>query len=187
MALLKQANMGLMNTNAQEHMQAQPCLFHWSWFGRVDIQTCHMENCRLPMTMTNDVVCSHEEHRKSKLMFELYVLHLPNMCRHRQIKQSAFDLASSLFLTCCLWHFVCTCLIQKEGIYIISEKLYYWQVKVKHLALRNTPPPIQTSLWDQQHLWMSFAPEPFPPTWSPENPGASMYPWGIPALYWACK
>lgn len=36
-ALLKQANMGLMNTNAQEHMQAQPCLFHWSWFGRVDI------------------------------------------------------------------------------------------------------------------------------------------------------
>lgn len=46
--------------------------------------------------MTNDVVCSHEVHRKSKLMFELYVLHLPNTCRHRQIKQSAFGLASSL-------------------------------------------------------------------------------------------
>lgn len=48
------------------------------------------------MTMTNDVVCSHEVHCKSRLMFELYMLHLPNMCRHRQIKQSAFGLASSL-------------------------------------------------------------------------------------------
>lgn len=131
--------------------------------------------------MTNDAVCSHQVHRKSKLMFELYVLHLPNMCRHRQIKQSALILHPPLI--CCLWHFVCTCLIQKEGIYIISEKLYYWQEKLKYLALKNTPPPIQTSLWDQQHLWMSFAAEPFPPTQSPANSGAIIHSSGIPALY----
>lgn len=58
------------------------------------------------MTMTNDSICSHKVHSQSKLMFELYVLHLPNMCRHRQIKQSAFGLASSLNmlpLTICLY------------------------------------------------------------------------------------
>lgn len=76
-------------------------------------------------------------------------------------KLSSLPLVLHPPLICCPWHFVCTCLIQKEGIYIISEKLYYWEVKVKHLALRNTPPPIQTSLWDQQHPWMSFATEPF--------------------------
>lgn len=50
------------------------------------------------MTMKNGIVCSQEVQRKSKLMFELYMLHLPNICRHRQIKQTAFGLASSLFL-----------------------------------------------------------------------------------------
>lgn len=44
-------------------------------------------------------------------------------------------------LTCRLWHFVCTCLIQKEGIYIISEKLYYWQEKGEALGLEEYPTP----------------------------------------------
>lgn len=99
-------------------------------------------------------------------------------------KLSSLPLVLHPPLICCLWHFVCTCLIQKEGIYIISEKLYCWQVKVKHLALRNTPPQSRLLFGPAGSV---VAAEPFPPTRSPANPGATMHPWGIPALYWACK
>lgn len=80
------------------------------------------------------------------------------MCRHRQIKQPAFGLASSLFLIWCLCDFLCTCLIQKEGISIISEQLHCWQTKVKH----SLTPHTQTRSQHHKHLWIPSATEPFP-------------------------
>lgn len=129
--------------------------------------------------MTNDVVCSHEVHHKSKLMFELYVLHLPNMCRHRQIKHSAFGLASSLIM---LPLALCLYLPDPKG----RDLHYLWKAvlltgKGEALGLEEYPTPIQNSLWDQHHLWLPYiAAKPFPPIWSPANPGAAMHPWGIP-------
>lgn len=112
----------------------------------LQLATCKAGGC--PWQWKMIIVCSQEVQCKSKLMFELYRLHLPNMCRHRQIKQPAFGLASSLFLIWCLCDFLCTCLIQKEWISIISAQLRYWQIKAKHSPTSHT----QTRSQHHEHL-----------------------------------
>lgn len=52
-------------------------------FYEIDTKPSHMENENLPMTVKDYIVCIQEVQHKSKLMFEMYMLHLPSMYRHK--------------------------------------------------------------------------------------------------------